>query len=202
LSVTGTPVVLAALPEGSEAVGAVAVGGTSSVTLNVYVTGALVLPAVSLALTANRYVCPSAVVYDVGDVHGAKASAADCTTSEHWNVEHALLAVNANVAVAVIAGLGGFCVMVTTGGAALMVNANWLVLMLPAASVPCTVKVYEPSGWAAYVMGDVHGLNTGVAAVVREHWNVEPAAVEVKANVGVLLNVSAGGCCVIVTAPI
>ena len=36
----------------------------------------------------------------------------------------------------------------------------------------------------------MHGLKAGVVAVVSEHWNVDPAAVEVKANVGVLLNVT------------
>ena len=51
-------------------------------------------------------------------------------------------------------------------------------------------------------MGEVHALNVGVAVVVSEHWKVEPAAVEVKANVGVLLNDTAGGFWVIVTAPI
>ena len=107
----------------------------------VYVTGALVLPAVSLPITANRYVWPSDTVYDVGDVHGANVSALACGTSEHWKVVPALSAVKAKRAVEVVAGFGGFWVIVTTGGAALMVKANWLVLMLPAASVPCTVNV-------------------------------------------------------------
>src|SRR5947208_241765 len=141
LSVTGTPVVLAAWPDSSVAVGAVVVGGTSSVTANVYVTGALVLPAVSLPLTANRYVWPSVVVYDVGEVHAANVSALACGTSEHWKVVPALSAVKAKLDVEVVAGFGGFWVIVTTGGAALMVKANWLVLTSPAASVPWTVNV-------------------------------------------------------------
>src|SRR5919204_718182 len=110
LMVTGTPVVLAAWPDSSVAVGAVVVGGTSSATENVYVRGALVLPAVSLPLTANRYVWPSLVVYDVGEVHGANVSGLACGTREHWNVVPALSAVNANVAVGCVNGFGGFLV--------------------------------------------------------------------------------------------
>ena len=52
------------------------------------------------------------------------------------------------------------------------------------------------------MIGEVQALNNGVADVVSEHSKVEPAAVEVKANVGVLLNETDGGCWVIVTAPI
>ena len=47
-------------------------------------------------------------------------------------------------------------------------------------------------------------MKVGVVAdwSTSEHWNVDPAAVDVKANVGVLLNATDGGCWVMVTAPI
>ena len=50
----------------------------------------------------------------------------------------------------------------------------------------------------------MHEVNVGVVAdwSTSEHWNVEPTAVDVKANVGVLLNEIDGGCWVMVTAPI
>ena len=35
----------------------------------------------------------------------------------------------------------------------LIIKANWLLLTLLAALVPCTVKVYEPSVWAGCVGG-------------------------------------------------
>ncbi len=170
-------------------------GGVVS-TLNARLAGVgSVLPAVSVARTSN--VCaPSASAAVVnGVVQAANAPA----STRHWKVDPASVAVKENVGVLSLVVPVGPAVIVVSGGVVSTLNARLAGVgsVLPAVSVARTSNVCAPSASAAVVNGVVQAAN---APASTRHWNVDPASVAVKENVGVLSLVVPVGPAVIVVS--
>ena len=93
----------------------------------------------------------------------------------------------------------GVGVCKVTVGRVEMVNVKMAgALTLPARSVAITLKVYTPSGCAAYVIGEVHGAKASTP-VESEHRKVTGVLFAVKLNEGVFTVVTIGGVAVRVT---
>ena len=87
---------------------------------------------------------------------------------------------------------------VTVGATVSIVSGlDAAALTFPARSVPCTLKVYAPSGCAAYDCGEPQGEKAS-APVVKEHWKVVLGLDDEKVNDGVLTFEGLVGACVIV----
>jgi hypothetical protein len=118
-------------------------------------------------------------------------------SSLHSNVEPASVEVNANAALVWLVGLAGALVMLVFGAVRSTVHVTWAgdASTFPAWSTARTRNVWLPSASALYVVGEVQAAN---APASRLHWKVEPASVDVNANVALVWLVGLAGLDVIV----
>ena len=113
------------------------------------------LPAGSIALTANTWVPMPRPVYCLGDVHGASAP----RSSEQTNVEPDSSEMNVNVAIVSVVNAGGLSVIVASGGSdsrMSQLHSAGSGSTLPALSTDRTRRVCESGARPVYVTGDVH----------------------------------------------
>jgi hypothetical protein len=130
-------------------------------------------------------------------VQAAKAA----PSRAHWKLEPPSLEVKPKLALELVLKAGGPAVMVVFGGA--VSAGDWIVQVwlagvgsvLPAGSVARTWKVWEPSARAVYSCGLAQGAK---AASSRAHWKLEPASLEVKPKLALVLVVDVGGAAVMV----
>ena len=173
----------------------ITVSGVDVSIVHVYVAGvASTLPAGSVARTEN--VCEPSVsaVSRSGVVHAVHAP----VSTMHSNVEPSSVAVKSNSTFTELSTVGGFLVIVVSGGVRSTVHdaVAGVRSTLPARSVAATENVCAPSA-TGISNGDVHGC--AVAPSIA-HANVELSSVEVNSKCAVALLVSAGGCAVIVVS--
>jgi hypothetical protein len=102
---------------------------------------ASVLPARSVALTWNVWLPVASALYACGLVHVVQVP----PSSWHWKVEPDSVEVNANDALVDEVELGGDDVIVVSGAVVSIVQVELALPVLPAGSVPVTVKVCEPA---------------------------------------------------------
>jgi hypothetical protein len=166
----------------------VGAGGAAVVTVQLYDVAALVLPATSVARTRKVWLPSARPLYACGLVQVANAAASRL----QLNVTLLSLSFKEKLAVVWLVGLAGWLVMAGAGGGVVSIVHVQLVaaLVLPAASLAFTWKVWLPSARLLYACGLVQAAN---AAPSRLHVNVTPLSVSVKASDALVCVVGAPG---------
>jgi hypothetical protein len=101
-------------------------------------------------------------------------------SSEHLNVEPVFVELKLNVALVWLVGFAGPELIVTTGAVVSIVHVLVALPVLPAASVPVTVKVCEPARRLLYVTGDEQADAVPLSSLQLK---VVPVLFELKVNV-------------------
>jgi hypothetical protein len=159
--------------------GVVSVGGTLTTQLLVAGDGS-VLPAVSMARTANEWLPFGRLEYADGDRQLLKTALSRLHSKVPASVE-----LNVNDALAVVP-LGGALVIAVSGGvvspvgtATVQVLVAGVASVLVAASVACTEKVWLVLLRPVYEAGESHGANAPASSLQAK---VEPGSLELNVN--------------------